>query len=106
MKRSDFIKVIYGAMELIESGEHCYCCLAIKQSLSNLTGVHYTQVSETISKDFWEDTISTSLINVTIADEFEDDGEYPTAKEFKEIRLTALALYLAIALDDKRYKYL
>lgn len=92
MKRKDFIALIEGAMERIETGREKYCCFAISRSV--------------IADDFWKNVFRREWsCSVSFKDEHYSIFKYcPTRRKLKQMRLNALAMYLAQSLAFKTYR--
>jgi len=96
MKKKEFEKIIYRAMDLIESNIELYACEAIFQK----TPSHYF-----VSKDFWHNIFKDCPDSTTFGGQYKlVFGKYANDKELKEIRLNALAMYLAQSLAFETYK--
>ena len=94
MKRKEFIRIVTGAMEMIENGEEVFSCNVLSR----------------LQKD-GTDTVKGAYTQV-FGNEYSSYYDIPTGfgvtsnnmKKRKQVRLNALAMYLAQSLAFKTYK--
>ena len=94
MKRKEFIRIVTGAMEMIENEETTYSCNALSYSQEDET--------DTVKRDYSHVFGDDCLIFYCIQVGFGISSFHK--EERKQARLNALAMYLAQSLAFKTYE--
>lgn len=93
MKKKEFVRIVTGAMEMIENQEDVYSCNALS---------YLQKDTDTVKRDYSQVFGDDCLIFYCIQLGFGISCSH--REERKQVRLNALAMYLAQSLAFKTYK--